>query len=157
MTALVVRGLAAPDRSAWQALWRDYNAFYGRLGDTALSPQVVDTAWQRLLDPDEPVAGFLAHGAGQALGLMHLVRHHNMIQLAQTCYLQDLFTTPPARGQGVARALIEGAADWCAANGIRDLYWHTRADNAPARRLYDQVASDTGFVVYRKTLTPATT
>jgi len=53
------------------------------------------------------------------------------------------------------------AVQWCGdfaavlaeaqAAGSPSVYWHTRHDNAAARQLYDRVARDTGFVVYRHT------
>ncbi|MEM8542255.1 MAG: GNAT family N-acetyltransferase, partial [Pseudomonadota bacterium] len=33
-------------------LWAQYNAFYGRKGETALPQVVVDTTWRRILDPE---------------------------------------------------------------------------------------------------------
>jgi GNAT superfamily N-acetyltransferase len=53
-----------------------------------------------------------------------------------TCYLQDLFTSQPARGKGVGKALIKGVYDEAKNTGS-------------ARRLYDQVAENACFIVYR--------
>jgi GNAT superfamily N-acetyltransferase len=65
------------------------------------------------------------------------------------CYLQDLFTAPDARGQGVARALIAAVVDWARARGCARVYWHTQASNSTARRLYDRVAENPGFIKYQ--------
>lgn len=139
----------ATDKPAWTTLWAQYNAFYGRDGDTALPQQVVDTTWHRLLDPNSQVAGLVAVTEDGVVGLAHVVFHENLIQLGQTCYLQDLFTSPNARGRGVARALINGVAGMCRSRSVGDVYWHTQAENTAARRLYDQIGRDTDFVVYR--------
>lgn len=136
-------------KSEWMQLWAQYNAFYGREGETALPSDVVDTTWMRLLDSENAVAGLLAVVEGKIVGLAHVVFHDNLIQLQQTCYMQDLFTTPAARGHGVARALIDGIAAMCRSRNVSDIYWHTQAENAVARRLYDQIGRDTNFVVYR--------
>jgi GNAT superfamily N-acetyltransferase len=69
-----------------------------------------------------------------------------------TCYLQDLFTTPAARGQGVGRALIEAVYAKAREAGSPRVYWHTHETNATARRLYDEIAEMSGFLVYRKVL-----
>lgn len=138
------------DKSAWMDLWAKYNAFYGREGDTALPPEVVDTTWARILDPATPIAGLVAAVEGEMVGLVHVVFHFNMIQERQTCYMQDLFTSPHARGCGVAQTLIEGIAEMCRSRDVADIYWHTQAENITARRLYDQIGDDTKFVVYRK-------
>lgn len=63
-------------------------------------------------------------------------------------YLQDLFTAPEARGQGVARALIAAVREWARRQGCARLYWHTQATNHTARLLYDQVAENRGFMQY---------
>lgn len=141
--------LVAAHKPAWLDLWSQYNSFYGRRGETALSPEVIDTTWKRLLDPAIPIAGLVAVREGELVGLSHAVFHYNLIQLSQTCYMQDLFTSPNARGGGVARALISGLATLCQARDVTDIYWHTQTENAAARRLYDRIGRDTNFIVYR--------
>ena len=115
-----VRGLETGDRRQWEKLWTDYNAFYGRTGDTALVPEIVQTTWTRLLDEGEPVHGLLGMSDGVPVGLAHVVFHPNLIQREPTCYMQDLFTVPEARGAG---ALIEAVCDLCRARGAVDVYW----------------------------------
>ena len=147
-TVNVVRPVSA-DKDSWTDLWAQYNAFYGRKGDTALPQDVVEATWKRILDPESSVDGLVASVGGNLVGLAHVAFHDNMIQLQQTCYMQDLFTAPDARGLGVARALIDGVKQLCRSRRVGDVYWHTQAENTVARRLYDQVGRDTNFVVYR--------
>jgi GNAT superfamily N-acetyltransferase len=66
--------------------------------------------------------------------------------------LQDLFTVENARGHGVGRALIEGVYRRASEAGSRRVYWHTHQTNETAMSLYDKVAEQSGFIVYRKTL-----
>jgi GNAT superfamily N-acetyltransferase len=146
---LVVRPVAPADRAAWAPLWDGYNAFYGRAGPTALAPEITDVLWQRLFDPAEAVFALVAEDAGRLLGLAHFLFHRSTTRIEPVCYLQDLFTTPEARGRGVGRALIEGVYARARDAGAKRVYWQTKADNAAARRLYDQVAQHDGFVVYR--------
>ena len=110
---------------------------------------MVEATWKRILDPESSVDGLVASVGGHLVGLAHVVFHDNLIQLQQTCYMQDLFTAPDARGLGVARALIDGVAQLCRSRRVGDGYWHTQAENTVARRLYDQIGRDTNFVVYR--------
>ena len=49
-----------------------------------------------------------------------------------------LFTDETARGQGVARALIDAVAAEARRRGASRYYWQTRQDNARARALYDR-------------------
>jgi ribosomal protein S18 acetylase RimI-like enzyme len=68
------------------------------------------------------------------------------------CYLEDLYTLEAARGQGVARALIEAVYARAREAGVRSVYWQTHESNTVAMRLYDKMAARFGFVVYDKIL-----
>jgi GNAT superfamily N-acetyltransferase len=68
------------------------------------------------------------------------------------CYLQDLFTVEAARGRGVGRALIEEVYRCAVDAGSSRVYWNTHKTNATAIKLYDKVAEESGFLVYRKAL-----
>ena len=149
MTDLLIRPVAADDFEQWLPLWDGYNAFYGRSGETALDPAITRVTWARFFSPGEPVHALVAVDDGAIVGLAHYLFHRNTILIQDTCYLQDLFTVPQARGRGVARGLIHAVAHQAKAAGSPRLYWHTHETNATARRLYDAVAKDTGFIVYR--------
>jgi GNAT superfamily N-acetyltransferase len=73
---------------------------------------------------------------------------HASTTSADVCYLQDLFTLPLARGKGVARALIAEVEHWAREQGCARVYWLTQSSNQTARRLYDQVAENRGFIQY---------
>jgi GNAT superfamily N-acetyltransferase len=145
---LLVRPLRDADQAAWAALWAGYNAFYGRAGPTALDPAVTKATWSRFFDPAEPVHALVAESAGQLLGLAHYLFHRSTIRIEPTCYLQDLFTVPPARGKGVGRALIQAVYAEARSAGAKRVYWQTHASNEPGRALYDKVARHHGFIVY---------
>ena len=81
---------------------------------------------------------------------MHYLYHRNTVMLGPTCYLQDLFTAPNARGHGVGRALIEAVYDRARTAGSTLVYWQTHETNLTAQRLYDAVADRSGFIVFRK-------
>ncbi len=149
--AATIRAPVAADYAAWKPLWDGYNAFYGRAGATALAEAVSATTWARILDPAEPVHALLAERGGRLAGLAHYIFHRSTISIAHTCYLQDLYTDPAARGQGVARALIEAVFEKARAAGAGRVYWQTHESNAVARRLYDRLAERSGFIVYRRT------
>ena len=61
---------------------------------------------------------------------------------------RTLFTAPAARGKGVARALIAEVVRWAREQGCARVYWLTQSGNETARRLYDQVADNRGFIQY---------
>ena len=94
----------------------------------------------------------MAERDGELLGLAHYLFHRSTIQLAPSCYLQDLFTMPSARGMGVGRALIDAVYRIAADAGCPRVYWQTHETNTTAMRLYDTLAEKSGFVVYRHLL-----
>lgn len=151
-TDLVIRPLRPEDNPAWQVLWDGYNAFYGRTGDTRLSADVTRMTWSRIFDAYEPVHALVAERAGTVLGFGHYLYHRSTTQIAPVCYLQDLFTAESARGMGVGRAIIAGIYERATAAGSSRVYWLTHATNTTAMKLYDQVAENSGFIMYRHLL-----
>ncbi len=149
---LVVRPLRPTDLAAWRAMWDGYNAFYGRHGATALAEPITAQTWARLLDEHEPVHARVAERDGQLVGLVHWVFHRSTSRLADVCYLQDLFTHPEVRGQGVGRALIQAVYAKAQEAGASRVYWTTHETNIPGRLLYDQVGQHAGFIVYNREL-----
>ncbi|WP_428681428.1 N-acetyltransferase family protein [Sphingopyxis sp.] len=150
MGALIVRAAARADFDRWLPLWDGYNAFYGRSGDTALSPEITAATWERFFDPYEPVFALVAEQDGALLGLTHYLLHRSTTSLLPSLYLQDLFTTAEARGKGVGRALIEAVYDAARAKDLPRVYWQTHEANETAMQLYDRIAEKSGFLVYRK-------
>jgi GNAT superfamily N-acetyltransferase len=148
--SVIIRPIARTDHAQWLPLWDGYNAFYGREGETALDPAITAMTWARFFDAYEPVHALVAERDGRLLGLTHYLFHRSTTAIAPSCYLQDLFTTAEARGQGVGRALIEAVYDAARRVGSPRVYWQTHETNATAMKLYDQVAEKSGFLVYRK-------
>lgn len=147
MDRIEIRPLAAQDRAAWEKLWEAYLAFY----QTALPRDVYDSTFERLLadDPQE-FHGAVAVLDGAPCGLVHYLFHRHCWRIENTCYLQDLYTDPSVRGQGVGRALIAHVYTAADAAGSSSVYWLTQEFNAPARALYDKVAAVTPFIKYAR-------
>lgn len=153
MTAgLIIRPVEAGDRDRWLSLWEGYNAFYGRAGDSALPAEITQTTWARFLNPAEPVHALVAVHGDALLGLAHYLYHRSTTAIGPSCYMQDLFTSPAARGRGVGRALIECVYEDARSAGASRVYWQTHESNHAAMHLYDAVAERSGFLVYRKLL-----
>jgi GNAT superfamily N-acetyltransferase len=150
--SLSIRPVLREDYDQWHTLWQGYNAFYGRLGPTALPEEVTRMTWARFFDAYEPVRAIVADSGGRLLGLTHYLFHRSTISIAPVCYLQDLFTCEAARGKGIGRALIHAVYEQARVGGVERVYWQTQETNATAMRLYDTMAERSGFVVYRKLL-----
>ena len=149
---LSVRFVVREDYEQWLPLWDGYNAFYGRSGTTALSPEITRMTWARFFDAYEPVHGLVAESDGQLLGLTHYLFHRSTTAIEPVCYLQDLFTSNAVRGRGIGRALINRVYEQARLAGSSRVYWQTHQTNLTAMQLYDKVAERSGFVVYRKLL-----
>jgi GNAT superfamily N-acetyltransferase len=122
---LTVRFVTRHDHDRWLPLWDGYNAFYGRSGATALSPEITKMTWARFFDAYEPVHALVAQSGGQLLGLTHYLFHRSTTAIEPVCYLQDLFTDEAARGKGVGRALINGVYQQAMLAGSPRVYWLT--------------------------------
>ena len=140
-----VRLLRESDFESWQPLWDSY---YNREGPTKLNPEVTKTTWLRFFDPHEPVFALVAEANGKLVGLCHYLHHRSTSRIELTAYLQDLYTAPESRGQGVGRALIEAVYAAAKRSGIKRVYWQTHDTNTAIRSLYDKVAKHQGFVIY---------
>ncbi|UWQ27743.1 GNAT family N-acetyltransferase [Leisingera sp. M523] len=146
---LTIRVIEQRDRESWDRLWTGYLTFY----KATLPAAIYDSSFARLLSADaREYRGLIAELNGEAVGLAHYLLHRDMWSVEDTCYLQDLFVDPQARGAGAGRALIDEVARRAKAEGASDLYWHTQEFNHTARRLYDQMATLTPFVKYDKPL-----
>ncbi|WP_217184232.1 GNAT family N-acetyltransferase [Streptomyces sp. AC495_CC817] len=139
-----IRPLTPDDRDDWRGLWDGYLTFY----ESDVPEHVTETTFRRIVE-DREVHGVIARDdTGRAIGLVHWLTHASTWSDTDYCYLEDLFVAPDVRGGGVGRALIAHVTDWARSNGSSKVYWLTQEGNATARRLYDAVATNSGFTHY---------
>jgi GNAT superfamily N-acetyltransferase len=144
---ITIRPLQAGDKDQWIDLFWQYIAFY----EENVAPDVVELTWQRLIRQADNMMGFSALAAdGSIAGIAAIVFHRSTWSVANYCYLEDLFVAPNQRGVGIGRALIEAVYAEAGKRGADRTYWVTAGNNATARRLYDNVATLTPFVQYRR-------
>ena len=82
------------------------------------------------------------------LGMAMIVMHESTWAVAPRCYLNDLYTVPEARGQGIGRLLIEAVYAMAKARGCAKVHWLTHESNVGAQSLYNQLAVNEGFIQY---------
>jgi GNAT superfamily N-acetyltransferase len=143
-----IRPLQASDRAHWERLFRGYIAFY----KASVADDVIDETFRRLVSGEEHVhRGLVAvDAADRPIGLAHVLFHRSTWSRTWYCYLEDLFVDPNVRARGIGRALIEAVYALADERQCTRTYWATQEFNYRARGLYDQVATKSPFVQYRR-------
>lgn len=143
-----VRRLAEKDKAAWLPLFKGYIAFY----KATVADDVIEKTWQHLIEgtADFHIGLVAVDETDTPVGLAHVLFHRSTWSPTSYCYLEDLFVDPKQRLKGVGRALIEATYKEADARGCTRTYWATQEFNYRARALYDQLATKSVFVQYRR-------
>ena len=145
--SLIIRPLRAADEAPWRGLWTGYLEYY----ETSVPEEVYQSTLARLLGDDpQDFTCLVAERDGELLGLTHYLFHRHAWKIENVCYLQDLYSTPEARGTGVGRKLIEAVYEAADNAGSPNVYWLTQDFNHTARKLYDRVGKLTPFIRYQR-------
>ena len=147
---VIVRPIQPGDHAAWLSLWEGYLTFY----EATVPADMTALTWSRLHDPMVPLHGWLALRDGKPVGFTHAQEHLSTWSAGPYVYLEDLFVDQSSRGSGAGRALIQSVYEHGDKIGAAKVYWQTAIGNATARRLYDGVAEDCGFMVYQRKQNP---
>lgn len=87
--------------------------------------------------PEALFGTLLAEDAGAPVGVAVFVRHFSTTRGQPGVYVQDLWTSPAARGRGLGAALLAGVADHARRSwGARYLALTTHGHNDRARAFY---------------------
>lgn len=148
--------LAQPsDFEQWLGLWEAYQRFY----EVEITKRVSETTWHRFHDAQEPMHCAVveqieaeSNKAPRLVAMVHYIFHRSCWTAGDYCYLQDLFTHPDLRGQGLGRMLIEHVYAEAAKRGASRVWWLTHEHNRQAMYLYERIADRSGFIQYRKLL-----
>lgn len=140
----VVRPTEPADHDAWASLFAAYREFYELEEDH----EVVERVWGWIQDPAHETDALVATVDDVVVGFAHHRFYARPSEGGRGLFLDDLFTSPDLRGNGVARALIERLADIARDGGCAKVRWVTAQDNVVAQRLYDRVADRTEWLTY---------
>jgi ribosomal protein S18 acetylase RimI-like enzyme len=145
---LIIRPIAVQDKAAWHELYLGYLKFY----ESEPIESSTELVWQRLTQDNPEIQGLVAEIDDVVVGLTHF--HYQLSTWANTfnCYLEDLYVSEEARGQGVAPALIAAVKKLAIEHKCSELFWITKESNQVARKLYDKVAKISDFVRYEISL-----
>jgi GNAT superfamily N-acetyltransferase len=135
--------LRLSERARWGQLWSEYQLFYR----VELPAAASESTWQRL--HNGRVQGLGARNSADYLvGIVHFLFHEDTWSTAPACYLQDLYVDSKSRGTGCGQMLIEAVAEAAQRAGANSPYWLTHQSNAVARKLYDRLGKNQGFIQY---------
>ena len=138
-----IRRATIDDVGAIAPLFDHYRMFYQQPSDPALAQRFIGERLQR----GESVI-FLAEVGGKVVGFTQLFPSFSSVRAARAFVLNDLYVDVAARRLGVARALLQTAADFARADGAIRLELETDPDNRSAQALYRHM----GWESYEGTL-----
>lgn len=142
---ITIRPIAETDFFAWLTLFEGYNTFY----EQTLTDEKAVKVWSWLTDPDAEVRGLVAENEhGALVGLAHYRVFLRPLAGGSGLYLDDLFVSEDARGNGTATALLERLKQEARENGHTVVRWLTASDNEKAQNVYNSVAERTQWVTY---------
>lgn len=136
MTAAAgIRRATPADVALVAPLFDAYRQFYGLAPDLELSRRYLSERLER----KESVVLLAEAPGGIAVGFVQMYPTFSSLRAARVFVLYDLFVTPAARRRGVARCLMQCAADEARARGAEALTLQTARTNLAAQRLYESL------------------
>lgn len=130
-----------------------FERFYREEGFEEAVDGVADNLRQILARAD--TAAFVARIGAKAVGAAAISTSFGL-EAGTYAELEDLYVDPEWRGQGVASALVEAAADWAREAGCRDveivLTPHAQSKKELAAWYKARGFADTKRVIYERTL-----
>lgn len=129
--------------SEWFPLWFDY-----------VQPHITDsnlplhrTTFERLTSDASALQGVVGW-SDRPLGFAHFYFEPSTWDVAEPCYLQDLYVAPDARGLGLSAFLVDAVVAIARARGSPAVHWRVRESNARAIAFYDRIAKRTDRLSY---------
>ena len=142
MTRVVPAGLSELEMIA--PMFDAYRMFYKRDSDLDGSRAYLRARLER----GEATVFLALEDSGAALGFALCYSTFSSVVMKPLVILNDLFTLPLARGQGVGSALIEACANFARLEGALVLRLRTANDNETAQRVYDKAGFKRDEVYY---------
>ncbi len=142
---MTIRQATIADLDLLAPLFDAYRQFYKQPSDLAAT-----RAFLALRFEHQQSLIFIAFEAKRALGFTQLYPSFSSTRLTRMFVLNDLYVSPPARGLGTGKALLDAACSYGRQVGARQLSLRTATDNTTAQALYERAGwvRDTQFFTY---------
>lgn len=127
-----------------------YRVFYGQQSDVSLA----ETFLTERITQKQSIIFVAIDPAVSYVGFTQLFPSFSSARACRTYILNDLFVIPSARRKGVARLLLEEAAQFGRSMGAARLSLATALDNLVAQKLYESIGwkRDEVFCYYNLSL-----
>ena len=139
---MLIRSLEREDYAAWLPLWQE-NCLH------KISDEVTRETWRRITNPKENVFSLgIFEDTGNLEGFLHYILHPVTGFIQPACYMQDVFVTENARGQGLAKRLIWELQDTGKRQNWARIYWFAENGNEAAQNLYKNLGIRMDFSLH---------
>jgi len=117
-------------------LFDKYRRFYRQPSDLAAARRFLS---DRLANSESVIFAARLSEAEGLVGFTQLYPTFSSVRMRRVWTLNDLFVAESARGNGVARVLMEAAREFAVSSGAVALELATERDNTVAQALYDSL------------------
>lgn len=139
------------DRDAWLGLWTEWQHHM----KGAVPADVTEKAWQRAQEPDSGLVILLGHTPeGQAIGFATVSFTPFAWTGSDIAFLQDLFVTESARGEGAGEALLRAVYAEADEQGATQVFWMVDETDARLQRFYERNGIRTSYLRYMRRAWP---
>ena len=136
------------------ALLREYrdHPLYANLRPDA-HDRALDLFRGQLMSPNEVM--FIAEHDGAAVGVLRCVESpmSPLLFPDRYCYVSSVYVRPAERRQGVLRALVAAAENWCDDRGITEIRLHSAPSSPAASGAWDALGFEVVEQVRRRPIT----
>ena len=140
----MIRNLEKKDKKNWTKLYNGYANFY----KIPMNNEVLDTLWGWIHNENHIINGICFELEDKIVGIAHYRAMPRPIKGKYIGFLDDLFVEPDFRGQKIAQKLISYLKSLSKANNWDGVRWITHSSNENAKKLYNKIATNTGFELY---------
>jgi GNAT superfamily N-acetyltransferase len=146
MDTIRVTRARVEDEADWMRLWSDWQ----RHMKGTVPAEISARSWRLALDPDSRLIILLARSRKEALGFATVSFAPFAWTGSDVAFLQDLFVSESARGQGAGEALLKAIYADADERGASQVYWMVDETDAKLQRFYERNAIRTPYLRFMR-------
>lgn len=132
---VTVARITPADHGDWLKLFQQWQRYLSG----SLPMDVHERTWQLLCDERSGLLGLIARReGGESVGLVHASLTPFAWAGGSILYLQDLFVTASARGQGVGGVLLNAVYSLADEKGASQVFWLANEEDSALLRFYSR-------------------